>query len=100
MINRELIETSRLLVAAVQESQEFSAEYLRKLVLHFVPLLLGEIEILAAIAESRTMGLAEALDLPDFEVTVKELEKAPEPAPSTPKGKKKKPNRSRRRGRK
>lgn len=50
MINTELMETARLLVAAVQDSDNFTADYLRRLILRFVPMLLGEIEILADLA--------------------------------------------------
>lgn len=51
MINSELISTARLLVAAVQDANDFSAEYLKKVILHLVPQLLGEIEILGFLAK-------------------------------------------------
>jgi hypothetical protein len=52
VINQELVDTARLLVAAVQDSDGFSSEYLRKLIIHLVPQLLGEIDILANVAQA------------------------------------------------
>jgi hypothetical protein len=52
MMNQELVDTARLLVAAVQDSDGFTTDYLRKLIIHLVPQLLGEIEILANVATS------------------------------------------------
>jgi hypothetical protein len=45
MVNIELVDLCRLVVAAVRESDNFDAAYLKKLLIHIVPQLLAEIEI-------------------------------------------------------
>ena len=67
MVNKELIDLCRLVVAAIQDTDSFNARQLKKLLLHIVPQLLAEIDILAAVAASLS-------ELPDPE--------APEPAAS------------------
>lgn len=57
MINKELIALCRTLVAAIQESDNFDALYLRRLLLHIVPQLMVEIDILG--------GMLESMRLPD-----------------------------------
>ena len=52
MVNKELIDLCRLVVAAIQDTDSFNAMQLKKLLLHIVPQLLAEIDILAAVAES------------------------------------------------
>lgn len=52
-MNHELVDTARLLVAAVQDSDGFSSEYLRKLIVHLVPQLIGEVEILSQLASAQ-----------------------------------------------
>ena len=77
MIDQQLMETARLLVAAVQDSEDFSADYLRKLIIKIVPMLLGEIEILAYIAAHK---FADAADLSSVEVTLTEARPKPQRA--------------------
>lgn len=62
MVNKELIDLCRTLVAAIQESDNFDALYLRRILLHVVPQLMVEIDILG--------GLLEMLRLPDPEPEV------------------------------
>jgi hypothetical protein len=62
MVNKELIDLCRTLVAAIQESNNFDALYLRRILLHVVPQLMVEIDILG--------GLLEMLRLPDPEPAV------------------------------
>lgn len=71
MINQELVDTARLLVAAVQDANDFSADYLRKLIVHLVPQLLGEIEILANVALMSERGLPAPVDIPEGEPKAK-----------------------------
>ena len=52
MVNKELIDLCRLVVAAIQDTDSFGAGQLKKLLLHIVPQLLAEIDILAAVASS------------------------------------------------
>jgi hypothetical protein len=49
MVNAELIELCRTLIAAIQETDSFAAPQLRRLLLHIVPQLLTEIDILAGV---------------------------------------------------
>ena len=53
MMNQELVDTARLLVAAVQDSDSFSSDYLRRVIIHLVPQLIGEIEILDRVSALR-----------------------------------------------
>lgn len=64
MVNKELIDLCRTLVAAIQESDNFDALYLRRILLHVVPQLMVEIDILG--------GLLDSLRLPEPEYTVVE----------------------------
>lgn len=52
MVNKELIDLCRTVVGAIQETDAFSAEQLRKLLIHIVPQLLAELDILANVLES------------------------------------------------
>lgn len=52
MVNNELIELCRTLVAAIQESNTFDSKQLRRLILHIVPQLMVEIDILGGMLES------------------------------------------------
>lgn len=89
MINKELIDLCRTLVAAIQESDSFDALYLRRLLLHVVPQLMVEIDILG--------GMLEALRLPEPQEpvpdeVVEKLEKAASQAiKSRPKARKQAP---------
>jgi hypothetical protein len=94
MINQELMETSRLLVAAVQDSDNFTVDFLRKLILKFVPMLLGEIEILSGIAEQVAGKLGDPADIASIEVVMHEA------AATMPKKGKHKPKKKRKGGRK
>jgi|688.fasta_scaffold32594_6 hypothetical protein len=51
MVNNELIELCRTLVAAIQESNTFDSKQLRRLILHIVPQLMVEIDILGGMLE-------------------------------------------------
>ncbi|NDE15614.1 hypothetical protein EBZ80_11860 [bacterium] len=51
MVNHELIELCRTLVAAIQESNTFDSKQLRRLILHIVPQLMVEIDILGGMLE-------------------------------------------------
>lgn len=93
MINQELMETSRLLVAAVQDSDNFTVDFLRKLIVRFVPMLLGEIEILSGIAEQAAGKLGDPADLASIEVVMHEA------AEIVPKKGKQKPKKKRKGGR-
>jgi hypothetical protein len=64
MVNEELIDLCRTLVAAIQESNTFDVRQLRRLILHVVPQLLVEIDILG--------GMLESLRLPEPAVPVPE----------------------------
>lgn len=92
MINSELISTARLLVAAVQDANDFSAEYLKKVIVHLVPQLLGEIEILGVLAKG-------ALDQPGGVDAARALleQRAAAAAPAPAKKKSKAKGRGRRR---
>jgi len=92
VINTELISTARLLVAAVQDANDFSAEYLKKVILHLVPQLLGEIEILGFLANG-------ALERPGGVDAARALleQKAPDVAPAPAKKKSKAKGRGKRR---
>jgi hypothetical protein len=83
MVNKELMDLCRLIVAAISDTDSFSAVQLKKLLLHIVPQLLAEIDILAAVAES----LSQKPQEPDEEA---EEPAAPvaEPVPAAPKAKK------------
>lgn len=52
MVNHELIELCRTVVGAIQESDSFDAAQLRRLLLHIVPQLLAELDILTNVLES------------------------------------------------
>lgn len=82
MINKELIDLCRTVVGAIQESDNFTASQLRQLLLHIVPQLLAELDILANVLES----------VLSQRMPVEPPELVPEPAPevSEPKPKKRK----------
>jgi hypothetical protein len=94
MINQELMETSRLLVAAVQDSDNFTADFLRKLIVRFVPMLLGEIEILSGIAEQAAGKFGGPSEIASIEVVMQEATEL------LPKKGKQKPKKKRKGGRK
>jgi hypothetical protein len=62
MVNNELIDLCRTVIAAIQDTDSFEAPQLRRLLLHIVPQLLVEIDILA--------GMLETLRLPEPPVFV------------------------------
>ena len=82
MINKELIDLCRTVVVAIQESDNFTSSQLRQLLLHIVPQLLAELDILANVLES----------VLSQRMPVEPPEPGPEPAPevSEPKPKKRK----------
>jgi len=51
MVNRELVELCQTVIGAVQETDNFDAPTLRKLLIHIVPQLLAELDILSRILE-------------------------------------------------
>ena len=57
MVNDELISLCRTVVAAIQDTDSFDARQLRRLILHIVPQLLVEIDILG--------GMLGSMRLPD-----------------------------------
>lgn len=52
MVNRELVELCQTVIGAVQETDSFDAPTLRKLLIHIVPQLLAELDILSRILET------------------------------------------------
>ena len=82
MINKELIDLCRTVVGAIQESDNFTSSQLRQLLLHIVPQLLAELDILANVLES----------VLSQRMPVEPPEPGPDPAPevSEPKPKKRK----------
>jgi len=52
MVNRELVELCQTVIGAVQETDNFDAPTLRKLLIHIVPQLLAELDILSRILET------------------------------------------------
>lgn len=72
MVNQELIDLCRTVVAAIQDTDSFEKAQLRKLLLHIVPQLLTEIEILG--------GVLSSIRLPDppEPASTERLEKAAE----------------------
>jgi hypothetical protein len=52
MVNKELIDLCRTVVAAIQDTDSFEAPQLKRLLLHIVPQLLVEIDILGGVLES------------------------------------------------
>ena len=95
MINQELVDTARLLVAAVQDSDGFSSEYLRKLIIHLVPQLLGEIDILANVAQASASRfvLPEITEAPEVKAAVEEPVRKNKKSGKGKKGKKRKSTR-------
>jgi len=51
MVNRELVELCQTVIGAFQETDNFDAPTLRKLLIHIVPQLLAELDILGRILE-------------------------------------------------
>lgn len=78
MPNKELIDLCRLVIAAIQESDAFDAMHLKKLLLHIVPQLLAELDIMQQVLEmlrpSRTDIVVEAV----HEMVPQVMEKAPD----------------------
>ena len=52
MANEELIELCRTVIGAIQESDSFDTQQLRRLIIHIVPSLLAEIDILSNALDS------------------------------------------------
>jgi hypothetical protein len=92
VINQELVDTARLLVAAVQDSDGFSSEYLRKLIIHLVPQLLGEIDILANVAQTSAsrFALPGITEAPEVKAAVEEPVRKNKKSGKGKKGKKRK----------
>lgn len=80
MINKELIDLCRTVVGAIQETDNFDASQLRRLLLHIVPQLLAELDILANVLES----------VLSQRMPVEPPEPEPKPAPVVPNKKQKK----------
>jgi hypothetical protein len=80
VINKELIDLCRTVVGAIQESDSFDASQLRKLLIHIVPQLLAELDILANVLES----------VLSQRMPVVPPEREPEPAPEVSPKKRKK----------
>jgi hypothetical protein len=80
MVNKELIDLCRLVVAAIQDTNSFDVGQLRKLLLHIVPQLLAEIDILAAVVES----LSDRPDEPAVEPDAVEVAQSAPPAARRP----------------
>lgn len=51
MVNQELIDLCRLMVAVVKESDNFTTPQLRAMLMNVVPRLLAELDILSAVLE-------------------------------------------------
>lgn len=83
MVNKELIDLCRTVVGAIQESDAFSADQLRKLLIHIVPQLLAELDILTNVLES----------VLSQRMPVDPEEPAPPAAPTKPKKRKKRKGR-------
>ena len=84
MVNRELIELCQTVIGAIQETDNFDAPTLRKLLIHIVPQLLAELDILSRILET--------VRLPD-PVVVDFVDPDPPSFPSEDKKKKRKKRR-------
>ncbi len=84
MVNKELIDLCRLVVAAIHDTDSFSSQQLKKLLLHIVPQLLAEIDILAAVAESLSLDREE-----EAQVVEGACEAPPAPAVEAPRPAKK-----------
>jgi hypothetical protein len=89
MVNQELIDLCRLVVAAIQDTDSFDSRQLRKLMLHIVPQLLAEIDILAAVAASASERAVEPVAEAKEEVPPAAVE-PPAPAPTRRPSRKKK----------
>lgn len=91
MVNKELIDLCRLVVAAIQDTDSFDSRQLKKLLLHIVPQLLAEIDILAAVASSLSANQepVEPAAVPAQEEPspVVARDKKPAPKPRSKKGK-------------
>jgi hypothetical protein len=69
MVNRELVELCQTVIGAVQETDNFDAPTLRKLLIHIVPQLLAELDILGRILEAVQLPepiVVDATPAPDF----------------------------------
>lgn len=62
MVNAELVELCRTVIGAIQETDSFDAPTLRRLILHIVPQLLTELDILSRMLE--TVALPEPPPMP------------------------------------
>ena len=62
MVNAELVDLCRTVIGAIQETDNFDAPTLRRLILHIVPQLLTELDILSRMLE--TVALPEPPPLP------------------------------------
>jgi len=83
MVNKELVDLCRTVIGAIQEADSFDSTTLRKLILHIVPQLLAELDILSRMLET--------VRLPESEEMVVQVS----PAPKRDKKKKRKKGRGR-----
>lgn len=98
MVNKELVELCRTVVAAIQEADTFDAAQLRRLLLHIVPQLLTEIDILGGALESVLQRRPVIVDEPaSIEIVLDEPHSSqPKPARGHKKTAKRKKARARR----
>lgn len=90
MVNQELVELCRTVVAAIQEADTFEAPQLRRLLLHIVPQLLTEIDILGGALENLLKRKPVVIDEPEpLQIVPDEARTAPVPQSSRPRGHKK-----------
>lgn len=87
MVNAELIDLCRTVVAAIQDTDSFEAPQLRRLLLHIVPQLLTEIDILCGVVEMYRLAQEEASVQP-VRVVDEEVSAAPPALPATKRQKK------------
>ena len=59
MVNKELVDLCHTVIGAIQETDSFDASTLRKLLLHIVPQLLAELDILSRMLETVRLPDAE-----------------------------------------
>jgi hypothetical protein len=52
MVNHELVELCRTVIGAIQETDNFDAPTLRRLIIHIVPQLLAELDIMERVLET------------------------------------------------
>jgi hypothetical protein len=52
MVNHELVDLCRTVIGAIQEADNFDAPTLRRLIIHIVPQLLAELDIMERVLET------------------------------------------------